>query len=460
MRASEKVDFSKFGNLFQENLAKLILMDRAYSDQIGEVFETDYFETKYLKRFTQLIYNYKEKYKVHPSMTLMASLINTEMQKEDDLVIKQVRDFLIRIHADPSVQGEEYIKETALDFCKKQKLKEAIVKSVPLLENSSFDEISDLINNALKLGQTNDFGYDYLKDFERRFEVKARNPISTGWKKFDELTQGGLGSGELGVAMAGTGAGKSHILVHLGAQALKDKKTVVHYTLELSDTVVARRYDSCITKVKLRDLNLFKDNILEKIKEVEGSLIVKEYPTRSITTASIKNHLSKLKLRGIEPDVIIVDYADLISPKKSYGEKRHDLESVYEELRGIAQENKCPVWTVSQTNRNGYNAELVTMESISEAFSKCFVADFIFTLSRTTEDKNNNSGRFFVAKNRFGPDGLIYPIKMDTSNVFIEVEEGNIDPSEIGKNNSQAKDQKNILKKKYKELMDELQGGS
>ena len=456
MRTSEKVDFSKFGNMFQENLAKLILMDRAYSDQIGEVLETEYFETKYLKRFTNLIYQYKEKYEVHPSMNLMASLINTEMDKEDDLVIKQVRDFLIRIHSDPAVQGEEYIKDTALDFCKKQKLKEAIVKSVRLLEKSSFDEISDLINEALKLGQSNDFGYHYLKDFEKRFEVKVRSPMTTGWKTFDDLMQGGLGAGELGVAMAGTGAGKSHILVHLGAQALKEKKTVVHYTLELSETVVARRYDSCITGVKLKDLNVFKDNILEVVKDIEGTLIVKEDPTRSISTTAIKNHLSKLKMRGIEPDIIIVDYADLINPKKSYGEKRHDLESIYEELRGIAQEHKCPIWTVSQTNRTGYNAELVTMESISEAFSKCFVADFIFTLSRTTEDKNNNTGRFFVAKNRFGPDGLIYPVKMDTSNVKISVEQNSIDPSAVGKN--AAKEQKDLLRQKYKELQQEMKG--
>ena len=456
MRTSEKVDFSKFGNMFQENLAKLILMDRAYSDQIGEVLETEYFETKYLKRFTNLIYQYKEKYEVHPSMNLMASLINTEMDKEDDLVIKQVRDFLIRIHSDPAVQGEEYIKDTALDFCKKQKLKEAIVKSVRLLEKSSFDEISDLINEALKLGQSNDFGYHYIKDFEKRFEIKVRSPMTTGWKTFDDLMQGGLGAGELGVAMAGTGAGKSHILVHLGAQALKEKKTVVHYTLELSETVVARRYDSCITGVKLKDLNVFKDNILEVVKDIEGTLIVKEYPTRSISTTAIKNHLSKLKMRGVEPDIIIVDYADLINPKKSYGEKRHDLESIYEELRGIAQEHKCPIWTVSQTNRTGYNAELVTMESISEAFSKCFVADFIFTLSRTTEDKNNNTGRFFVAKNRFGPDGLIYPVKMDTSNVKISVEQNSIDPSAVGKN--AAKEQKDLLRQKYKELQQEMKG--
>ena len=386
-------------------------------------------------------------------MSLMASLINTELTNEDDLIIKQVRDFLVRIHSDPEVRGEEYIKDTALDFCKKQKLKDAIIKSVKLLENSSFDEISEVINEALKLGQTNDVGYHYIKDFEKRFEIKIRNPVSTGWDKFDELLQGGLGAGELAVAMAGTGAGKSHLLVHLGSEALKKGKTVVHYTLELSETVIARRYDSCITGTKLKDLNVFKDFILEKVKDVPGTLIVKEYPTKSISTNAIKNHLEKLKMRDIKPDIMIVDYADLFKPKKSFGEKRHDLESIYEDLRGLAQIYKCPIWTVSQTNRTGYNAELVTIESVSEAFSKCFVADFIFTLSRTTEDKNNNSGRFFVAKNRFGPDGLIYPIKMDTSNVSITVENESVDPSTL--NGNPAKAQKDLLKKKDKELMSE-----
>ena len=87
----------------------------------------------------------------------------------------------------------------------------------------------------------------------------------------------------------------------------------------------------------------------------------------------------------------------------------------------MAQESECPIWTASQTNRSGLNAEVITMESISEAFNKCFVADFIFTVSRTIEDKNNNQGRIFVAKNRNGPDGIVYPIFMDTSNVKIKV---------------------------------------
>ena len=119
--------------------------------------------------------------------------------------------------------------------------------------------------------------------------------------------------------------------------------------------------------------------------------------------------------------MIIVDYGDLLKPVGSYREKRNELESIYEGLRALAQEFECPIWTASQTNRSGLNAEVITMESISEAFSKCFVADMIFSVSRTIEDKNTNQGRIFVAKNRNGPDGLVFPIFMDTSRVKIKI---------------------------------------
>ena len=119
--------------------------------------------------------------------------------------------------------------------------------------------------------------------------------------------------------------------------------------------------------------------------------------------------------------MIIVDYADLLKPVVIRKEKRAELESIYEELRALSTEFECPIWTASQTNRSGLNAEVITMEQISEAFNKCFVADFIMSVSRTIDDKQNNTGKIFIAKNRNGPDGMIYNIFMDTSCVKIKV---------------------------------------
>jgi len=445
------VDFSKYGKSFQEGLSQLILQDRPFADQIGEVLDINYFELKYLQVFVEKIINYKEKYKVHPTLKTMTTILRTELGEYNEATQMQVRDYFARIYTEDVTDGSEYIKETALDFCRKQNLKGAMIKCVPLLEESSFDEIATIINNSLSLGVDNDYGHDYIKDFESRFEVRARNAISTGWTEIDEICKNGLGRGELGVVIAPTGAGKSMALTHLGAQAVVAGKTVVHYTLELSEASIGNRYDSCMTGVPLGNLFSFKELIYEKVQDIQGKLIIKEYPTKSASANTIRNHLKKLAQRDVKVDMIIVDYGDLLRPNSPHRERRHDLQSIYEDLRAIAQETECPLWTASQTNRSGLNAEVITMESISEAFSKCFVADFIFSLSRTIEDKNNNTGRVFVAKNRFGPDGVVYPIFMDASTVKIKVLPSTGEtPSEIAANS--AKEQAKLLKEKYKDF--------
>ena len=443
---NENANFSKYGKSFQEKLCMVILDDRAFADQIEEVLDINFLELNYLKLFLTKVFSYREKYGVHPSRDIMKTILRSDLDAENELTAKQVREFYVRSQI-ADLTDVEYIKDTSLDFCKKQNLKSAMVKSIGLLQNSSYDEISQVINDSLKLGMDNDEGYDWKKDFEERFKPRFRNPISTGWDLIDNISKGGLGQKELGVVIAPTGAGKSMVLVHLGTQALKAGKTVVHYTLELQDTVIGSRYDSCLTKVPLGNLMSFKEKIYEEVQDIEGRLIVKEYPTKSATTHTIKTHLEKLKMRNINVDMIIVDYADLLRPVRSQREKRNELETIYEELRGIAAEMECPIWTASQTNRSGLNAEVITMEAISEAFNKCFVSDFIFTVSRTVDDKVANSGRVFVAKNRNGPDGLVFPIFMDTSTVSIKV----LQPSEEDENvEVDAKKQKQSLVEKYK----------
>ena len=443
---NENANFSKYGKSFQEKLCMVILDDRSFADQIEEVLDINFLELNYLKLFLTKVFSYREKYGVHPSRDIMKTILRSDLDAENELTAKQVREFYVRSQI-ADLTDVEYIKDTSLDFCKKQNLKSAMVKSIGLLQNSSYDEISQVINDSLKLGMDNDEGYDWKKDFEERFKPRFRNPISTGWDLIDNISKGGLGQKELGVVIAPTGAGKSMVLVHLGTQALKAGKTVVHYTLELQDTVIGSRYDSCLTKVPLGNLMSFKEKIYEEVQDIEGRLIVKEYPTKSATTHTIKTHLEKLKMRNINVDMIIVDYADLLRPVRMQREKRNELETIYEELRGIASEMECPIWTASQTNRSGLNAEVITMEAISEAFNKCFVSDFIFTVSRTVDDKVANSGRVFVAKNRNGPDGLVFPIFMDTSTVSIKV----LQPSEEDENvEVDAKKQKQSLVEKYK----------
>jgi len=445
---SSNETFTRFGKNFQEKLCQLMLEDRPFFDQIIEVLDVNFFEKKYLQIFAQTLINYRDRYNTHPNSEVMISLLRTELNHHDKATAQAVREYYARIHTSDGVEEAEYIKDKSIDFCRKQVLKGAMMKSAKLLKSSSFEEIEKLIKDALVLGTDNNFGHDFRKDLLKRFEFVSRDPTSTGWARMDEIVKGGLGKSELGVVVAPTGAGKSMVLVHLASQAILAGKTVVYYTLELKDTVVGQRFDCCITDVPLSDHRDRQKEIIDKVKNLDGTLIIKEYPTKSASVSTLKNHIEKLRKRGIEPDMILVDYADLLRPPRSTGEKRHELEETYEGLRGLAQSYEIPVWTASQTNRGGLNAEVITMESISEAFNKCFVADFIFSLSRTVHDKQANKGRIFIAKNRNGPDGLVFDAHVDWSIVKIDI----LDRAEAAEKMQTTTDQMHILKEKYAQI--------
>ena len=103
---------------------------------------------------------------------------------------------------------------------------------------------------------------------------------------------------------------------------------------------------------------------------------------------------------------------------------RHELGNIYEDLRGMAGEYEIPVWTASQANRSALEEDVIGAEKIAESYSKIMTADFVISLSRKIEDKIAGTGRWHVIKNRFGPDGITFPSKMNTSNGQIHIYEG------------------------------------
>lgn len=148
---TNNVSFAKYGKAFQEGLIQLIYEDRPFADQITEVLDTSFLELEYLRVFVGKILSYRDRYGTHPSAEAVLTILSTDIDDEDEVIQKQVRDFFAKISAKEPTDVE-YIKEQSLDFCRKQNLKEAMLKSVNLLQSCSFDEISKVINDSLKLG--------------------------------------------------------------------------------------------------------------------------------------------------------------------------------------------------------------------------------------------------------------------------------------------------------------------
>jgi len=308
-----------------------------------------------------------------------------------------------------------FVKDEILTFCKNQEIKKAITESVQLLSVGNFDAIKSTIDTAMKAGADTDVGLDYKKDVINRYTESARDTISTGWDVIDDLMDGGLAKGELGVVMAPAGIGKSWLLINIGKNALKNGKTVIHYTLELNQDYVGQRYDSVLTGIGAQDLKHHIDDIEQTINNTSGDLIIKYFPTKSVGVMGLKAHLEKTIMLGTKPDLVIVDYGDLlkINSKK---DKHEALEELYEDLRGMAGEYDIPVWTASQAGRSALEEDIIEADKIASSYGKVMVADFLMSLSRKVQDKLSGTGRGHVIKNRFGPDGITLPSKINTNN--------------------------------------------
>lgn len=217
----------------------------------------------------------------------------------------------------------------------------------------------------------------------------------------------------------------SHMLVHFGAEALIRRLNVIHYTFELSETAIGLRYDSHLTGIESNQIPAFKDDVIRiEDKMSLGKLIIKGYPTGTASTQTLRAHIERCILQNVKPDIIMIDYADIMRSTRRYDSPRFELKLIYEELRNLAMHFNVPIWTASQANRDSATSEIVGLEAMSEAYGKAMVADVVVSLSRKPEEKATKLGRLFVAKNRAGNDGIVYPVKIDTATSTIAVIEG------------------------------------
>ena len=402
----------KYGTSFQSKIITSLIVNNKFTKQIIDILELSYFDSDSNKFLIKSIKDYVVEYKTPPTMEALKVVID---DLENDVMKTAVVDSLRNAWNFRESPDLEFVQEKTLEFCKNQIIKNAIMESVNLLDTQNYDGIKLVIDDAMKAGVERDIGHEYMTGFEERMSEQSRKCLPTQWDRVNDLMDGGLAGGELGVIVAPAGIGKSWTLQSLGAHAVAKGKTVIHYTLELNAEYVGLRYDTIVSGQPTGNLQYYKEEVLKKINQLKGNLIIKYYPTRTASVNTITAHLQQCELQGIKPDMVIVDYADIMKSTQHFTEKRHQIGHVYEELRGMAGEFDIPIWTASQANRSSLEEDVIGAEKVSEDYSKVMTSDFVMSMSRKVEDKIANTGRFHVIKNRFGPDGITFPAAINTN---------------------------------------------
>ena len=402
---------NQYGHEFQIKVLSSLLTHKEFLVNIHDIISEEYFENQAQKWAIKEVLRYYDKYHTTPSL----DILKVELLKIDNEVLQLSIKEQLKLAYVTSDDDLEYVQEEFTNFCKNQQLKKALMSSVDLLKAGDFDGIRFIVDNALKAGQDKNIGHEYIKDIEERYRENSRETVPTPWPKINQLLQGGLGNGDFGLIFGNPGGGKSWSLVSLGGHAVRLGYNVLHYTLELGEEYVGKRYDAFFTKIPVNKIDSHRDQVEELIPQLPGKLIIKEYPTGRASVSTIESHIAKSTSMGVKPDLVIIDYVDLLSSRKTNRERKDEIDDIYTSTKGLARQLDIPIWSVSQVNRAGANDNVIQGDKAAGSYDKIMITDFCMSLSRKKEDKVNNTGRFHLMKNRYGMDGITFGIEADTS---------------------------------------------
>ena len=448
----------EYGPKFQVKVLSSLLTHKEFLVNIYDILNEEDFNNQAHRWIVKEILQYYDKYHTTPSL----DILKVEVKKVENEVLQLSIKEQLREAYIASDEDLKYVQEEFTGFCKNQQLKKALLSSVDLLKAGDYDSIKIMVEEALKAGADKNIGHEYNLNIETRYREDNRKPVATPWPKINELLQGGLGQGDFGLIFGNPGGGKSWSLVALGGHAVRLGYNVLHYTLELGEDYVGKRYDAFFTKIPVNKVDSHRDKIEEILPQLPGKLIIKEYPTGKATISTIESHIAKATSMGLKPDLVIIDYVDLLSSRKTNRERKDEIDDIYTSTKGLARQLNIPIWSVSQVNRAGAQDKVIQGDKAAGSYDKIMITDFCMSLSRKKEDKVNNTGRFHLMKNRYGMDGITFGLEADTStghfivkDEYVEGEESeNFEPSL--KSNKFDTDvdtfDKQLLRKKFFEL--------
>jgi replicative DNA helicase len=391
-----------------------LLSNEPYVRRVLPFIKEEYFQERTDKAIFKAIGEFFTKYNSLPSVDALKISLSERSdltQSEFDNIDSKVKGFDFS-----TKQDENWLVDETEKFCKDKAIFNAILESVHIIEGKSKERtvnaLPSILSDALAVSFDNNIGHDYLKDAEKRYDfyhtVEQRIPFDLDY--MNQITNRGTPQKTLNVVIAGTGVGKSLFLCHHAANCLMQNKNVLYITCEMAEERIAERIDANIMDITLDDLKqlpkeMYAKKLFNATRGVSGKLIVKEYPTGTSNVNHFRHLLEELKMkRKFVPDIIFVDYLNICASSRFKAAMVNSytyIKGIAEELRGLAVEQNVPIFTATQTNRDGYTNTDLGLENTSESFGLPQTADFMFAMIRTEDLDKMNQVMVKQLKNRY-----------------------------------------------------------
>jgi replicative DNA helicase len=392
-----------------------LIHDEEYARRTLPFLKPEYFMDRTERVVYETIAGFILKYNKTPTIeTITIDLSNREGTSEEEFKQgKKLLDELVSFDKPDT----KWLVDATEKFCRDKAVYNAIMESIQIIDGKGTktqNAIPEILTDALAVSFDTHIGHDFIDDYNERFDFyhKVERKMPFDLEYMNKITQGGVPSKTLNVILAGTGVGKSLFMCHHAANCLITGNNVLYITCEMAEERIAERIDANLMDITMDDLKkLPKDIYSRKMQRIMSStsskLIIKEYPTATANAMHFEALLDELRLKkNFKPDVVFIDYLNICASSRFKANANVNsytyVKAIAEELRGMAVKYDVPLFTATQTNREGFSNSDVELTNTSESFGLPATADFMIALISTEELEELGQLMVKQLKNRYG----------------------------------------------------------
>ncbi len=253
------------------------------------------------------------------------------------------------------------------------------------------------------------------KYLDRKEHPEKYSGVQYNIKSLDEIT-GGMFAQQLYLIIGRTGAGKSRFLFNIGCNAAKSGKKVMYCTIEMDLDIIQQMWESreahiSLTRILQQKLTpedeekYFK--FLREQSQIQHPFYIVDIP-QGCTTGIIEAEVNTFtKIHGKPPDIVLIDYANLIQPMSKYKDRAEKYDHVFRELKEAARAHNTIYYTAAQMNRESLKAKKAGTEHVAFSDAATYHCDAIFHVHSDEKDEINQEVHISTIKGRYHKKGDI-----------------------------------------------------
>ena len=309
---------------FTERLMlKKFLSDRSFASFITENVSGECFTNDVIKKAMMIAIAYNKKGLTTPlTLDLLAEIMKGTGCSEESKLISSYANIDQRV-------DDEFAKDIIKKYIQGKKLFNLVfVNSAELMKAKNFAPVLDGLTKIAAIDFQSDLGFNYLTNIEEHIKYLStpENKMTTGYSNLDRIMNGGLPTQGrcLLVFMAEAGLGKSMMMHNMAANMVKEGKKVLIISLEMMEQIYAMRFSANFTECNINELDCEgnKTKIIQVASDIslthpEAGLVIKEFPPSSLRPVALSSFIEQLIMSGYKPDVVFVDYLNIMIPNSS-----------------------------------------------------------------------------------------------------------------------------------------------